>query len=135
MAVTSGIETQQSWVHTFPQMNTVNTTGSRKAEISRIEGTVTAIFNLGCLCSALSCILVGGILGRKRTFWLGLVITIIGFVLQSSTFCLPQSTIGSFIAGFGLDGVTATGPNWYEHSCCLAMHRIIGIQQILRTRH
>ncbi|TPR05865.1 Methyltransferase domain family protein [Aspergillus niger] len=72
MAVTSGIETQQSWVHTFPQMDTVNMTGSKEAENSRIKGTVTAIFNLGCLCSALSCILVGGILGRKRTFWLGL---------------------------------------------------------------
>lgn len=72
MAVTSGIETRQSWVHTFPQMDTVNMTGSKEAENSRIKGTVTAIFNLGCLCSALSCILVGGILGRKRTFWLGL---------------------------------------------------------------
>ncbi|RDH29975.1 hypothetical protein BDQ94DRAFT_173463 [Aspergillus welwitschiae] len=72
MAETSGIETRQSWIHTFPQMDTVNMTGSKEAENSRIKGTVTAIFNLGCLCSALSCILVGGILGRKRTVWLGL---------------------------------------------------------------
>ncbi|PYH59738.1 uncharacterized protein BO96DRAFT_486234 [Aspergillus niger CBS 101883] len=104
MAVTSGIETRQSWVHTFPQMDTVNMTGSKEAENSRIKGTVTAIFNLGCLCSALSCILVGGILGRKRTFWLGL------------EFSLPQLTIGRLIAGFGFGGVTATGPNWQSET-------------------
>ncbi|KAI2996128.1 hypothetical protein CBS147346_9498 [Aspergillus niger] len=92
MAETSGIETRQSWVHTFPQMNkmnTVNTTGSKEAENSRIKGTVTAIFNLGCLFSALGCIVVGDILGRKRTFTLGLIITIIGSVLQLSAFALP----------------------------------------------
>lgn len=119
MAVTSGIETRQSWVHTFPQMDTVNTTGPKEAENSRIKGTVTAIFNLGCLFSALSCIVVGDILGRRRTFMLGLVITIVGSILQSSAFSLPQLTIGRFVAGFGFGGVTATGPNWYEdHSHC-----------------
>ncbi|GJP94029.1 MFS sugar transporter [Aspergillus niger] len=91
MAVTSGIETRQSWVHTFPQMDTVNMTGSKEAENSRIKGTVTAIFNLGCLCSALSCIL-------------------------SSEFSLPQLTIGRLIAGFGFGGVTATGPNWQSET-------------------
>ncbi|GLB10716.1 hypothetical protein AtubIFM57258_007125 [Aspergillus tubingensis] len=116
MAVTSGIETRQSWVHTFPQMDTVNTTGSREAENSRIKGTVTAIFNLGCLFSALSCIVVGDILGRKRTFMLGLVITIVGSILQSSAFSLPQLTIGRFVAGFGFGGVTATGPNWQSET-------------------
>ncbi|GLA67361.1 hypothetical protein AtubIFM55763_006074 [Aspergillus tubingensis] len=125
MAVTSGIETRQSWVHTFPQMDTVNTTGSREAENSRIKGTVTAIFNLGCLFSALSCIVVGDILGRKRTFMLGLVITIVGSILQSSAFSLPQLTIGRFVAGFGFGGVTATGPN------CIPMlgSRVAGFRQ------
>ncbi|RDH24480.1 hypothetical protein M747DRAFT_358410 [Aspergillus niger ATCC 13496] len=105
MAVTSGIETRQSWVHTFPQMDTVNMTGSKEAENSRIKGTVTAIFNLGCLCSALSCILVGGILGRKRTFWLGLYHRLRTIL-----------TIGRLIAGFGFGGVTATGPNWQSET-------------------
>ncbi|KAE8418026.1 major facilitator superfamily domain-containing protein [Aspergillus pseudocaelatus] len=82
-----------------------------EAENSRVEGTVTAIFNLGCLFSALSCIYVGDILGRKRTFILGLIITIIGSLLQVSAFSLPQLTIGGFVAGFGFGGVTATGPN------------------------
>ncbi|KAE8364521.1 major facilitator superfamily domain-containing protein [Aspergillus caelatus] len=95
-------------------MNTVNTTGSREAENSRVEGTVTAIFNLGCLFSALSCIHVGDILGRKRTFMLGLIITIIGSILQVGAFSLPHLTIGGFVAGFGFGGVTATGPNWYS---------------------
>ncbi|BCS11994.1 hypothetical protein ALUC_50040A [Aspergillus luchuensis] len=116
MAVTSGIETRQSWVHTFPQMDTVNTTGPKEAENSRIKGTVTAIFNLGCLFSALSCIVVGDILGRRRTFMLGLVITIVGSILQSSAFSLPQLTIGRFVAGFGFGGVTATGPNWQSET-------------------
>lgn len=67
-------------------MDTVNTTGSREAGNYPGEGTVTAIFNLGCLMNAFSCIYVGDIIGRKRTFMFGLVITIIGPIPQASAF-------------------------------------------------
>lgn len=113
MAVSSGIEDRESWVKTFPQLDTVNTTGAVETENSRVEGTVIAIFNLGCLFSALGCVFIGDMLGRKKTFMLGLIITIIGSVLQSSSFSLAQLTIGRFITGLVFGAVSATGPNWY----------------------
>ncbi|KAJ5629106.1 general substrate transporter [Penicillium lividum] len=116
MAVSSGIEGRESWVKTFPQLDTVNTSGAVEAENSRVEGTVIAIFNLGCLFSALSCVFIGDILGRKKTFMLGLIITIIGSALQSTSFSLPQLVIGRFITGLGFGGVSATGPNWQSET-------------------
>lgn len=112
-AVSSGIVTRQSFVKTFPQLDTVNTTGAAEAQNSRIEGTVVAIFNLGCLFSSIACIFIGDKLGRKRTFMLGLAITIIGSVLQSSSYSLAQLIVGRFVTGLGFGAVTATGPNWY----------------------
>ncbi|KAE8331945.1 hypothetical protein BDV39DRAFT_167857 [Aspergillus sergii] len=53
---------------------------------------------------------VGDILGHKRTFILGLVITIIGSILQASAFLLLQLTIARFV------GVTATGSNWQSET-------------------
>ncbi|CAI7576453.1 unnamed protein product [Penicillium bialowiezense] len=116
MAVSSGIEDRESWVKTFPQLDTVNTAGAVETENSRVEGTVIAIFNLGCLFSALGCVFIGDMLGRKKTFMLGLIITIIGSVLQSSSFSLAQLTIGRFITGLGFGAVSATGPNWQSET-------------------
>ncbi|RAH47571.1 general substrate transporter [Aspergillus brunneoviolaceus CBS 621.78] len=109
-AVSSGIVNRQSW------LDTVNTTGATNAENSRIEGTVVALFNLGCLFSAIACIGVGDRLGRKRTFILGLAITIVGSILQSTAFVLAHLIVGRFITGLGFGAVTATGPNWQSET-------------------
>ncbi|PYI07007.1 hypothetical protein BO78DRAFT_429284 [Aspergillus sclerotiicarbonarius CBS 121057] len=115
-AVSSGIVGRESWVTQFPQLDTVNTTGAVKSENSRIEGTVVALFNLGCLFSAIGCIFVGDILGRKRTFMLGLVITIIGSILQSTAFTMAHLIVGRLVTGLGFGAVTATGPNWQSET-------------------
>lgn len=112
-AVSSGIVDRQSWVTQFPQLDTVNTTGALNAQNSRIEGTVVALFNLGCLFSSIGCIFIGDMLGRKRTFMLGLFVTIIGSILQSTAFTLAHLIVGRLVTGFGFGAVTATGPNWY----------------------
>ncbi|KAJ5715275.1 general substrate transporter, partial [Penicillium malachiteum] len=115
-AMSSGIVDRESWVTQFPQLDTVNTTGALNAQNSRIEGTVVALFNLGCLFSAIGCIFIGDILGRKRTFMLGLLVTIIGSILQSTAFTLAHLIVGRLVTGFGFGAVTATGPNWQSET-------------------
>ncbi|KAJ5107637.1 general substrate transporter [Penicillium angulare] len=115
-AVSSGIVDRQSWVTQFPQLDTVNTTGAVKSQNSRVEGTVVALSHLGCLFSSIGCIFVGDKFGRKRTFMLGLFITIVGSILQSTAFSMAHLIVGRLVTGFGFGAVTATGSNWQSET-------------------
>ncbi|KAJ5701316.1 general substrate transporter [Penicillium malachiteum] len=128
-AVSSGIVDRESWVTQFPQLDTVNTTGALHAQNSRIEGTVVALSNLGCLFSAIGCIFIGDILGRKRTFMLGLLITIIGSIFQSTAFTLAHLIVGRLVTGFRFGAVTATGPNWQSETTTPKLHGFVVMLQ------
>ncbi|KAF7340194.1 MFS sugar transporter [Mycena venus] len=105
-----------------PQIDTVDTKGAQKAHNSHIQGTVVAIYTLGALFGALSCMLIGDVLGRKRTIRLGIVVTSVGSILQCSAFSFPQLIVGRFITGLGFGAVSATAPNW-QTECSRAGHR------------
>ncbi|KAJ4387423.1 hypothetical protein N0V93_008015 [Gnomoniopsis smithogilvyi] len=121
-AVAGGLLSLPSWVETFPQIDTTNTTGVTKAENSRLQGTVVALYTLGCFFGALDCIWLGDKLGRKKTMMLGAFINIIGSLLQSSSFSLGQLIVGRLVSGFGFGHLTATAPNW-QAECSGADHR------------
>ncbi|KAL4954836.1 general substrate transporter [Aspergillus filifer] len=129
-AVSSGITNRQSFVTTFPQLDTVNATGSKEQENSRIEGTVVALFNLGCLFSAIGCIFIGDKLGRKRTVMLGLTGTIIGSILQSTAYTLPHLIVGRLVTGLGFGAVSATAPNWQSET---TTHKLRGFIVMLQS--
>ncbi|KAH0830861.1 Sugar transporter STL1 [Fonsecaea pedrosoi] len=111
-----------SWVSVFPRIDTVNTTGSKKTENSRVQGTVIALYTLGALFGALSCIVLGDKLGRKRTIMLGALVHTLGAVIQSSSYSLGQLIVGRLVAGLGFGALTATAPNW-QSECSSAEHR------------
>ena len=111
-----------SWVAIFPRIDTVNTTGSKKTENSRIQGTVIALYTLGALFGALSCIVIGDKLGRKRTIMLGAFVHTIGSILQASSYSLGQLIVGRLVSGLGFGALTATAPNW-QSECSSAEHR------------
>ncbi|KAM7185470.1 General substrate transporter [Naviculisporaceae sp. PSN 640] len=121
-AVAGGLLTLPAWTETFPAIDTVNTTGETKVHNSTLQGTVMAIYTLGCFFGSLSCIWVGDYLGRKRTVCLGAIINILGAGLQSTAFTVPHLTIGRLVTGFGFGHITATAPNW-QAECCGAGHR------------
>ncbi|CAN8105411.1 unnamed protein product [Discula destructiva] len=121
-AVAGGLLSLPSWLETFPEIDTANTTGSQKADNSRLQGTVVALYTLGCLFGALDCIWLGDKLGRKKTMMLGAFINIIGSLLQSSSFSLGQLVVGRLVSGFGFGHLTATAPNW-QAECSGADHR------------
>ncbi|CAG7940058.1 unnamed protein product [Penicillium olsonii] len=53
-AVLGSILNLQSWVQQFPDIDTINTTGSEKSQNSTSQGTCNASFQMGCLIGALS---------------------------------------------------------------------------------
>lgn len=111
-----------SWVATFPRIDTVNTTGFKKAENSRIQGTVIALYTAGALFGALSCIVLGDRLGRKKTIMLGAFVHTLGSILQASSFSLGQLIVGRLVSGLGFGAMSATAPNW-QSECSKAEHR------------
>lgn len=86
-----------SWVATFPRIDTVNTTGAQNTSNSRVQGTVVAMYTLGAFFGALSCIYIGDKLGRVRTIQLGAGVTVIGSILQSSSYSLAQLIVGRLV--------------------------------------
>jgi MFS family permease len=83
---------------------------------------VVALYTLGCFFGALSCILIGDPLGRKRTIMLGAAINVVGAVIQSSSYTLGQLIVGRLVSGLGFGALTATAPNW-QSECSKAQHR------------
>ncbi|KXL47473.1 MAG: hypothetical protein FE78DRAFT_38566 [Acidomyces sp. 'richmondensis'] len=121
-AVAGGLLGLPTWIATFPRINTATTTGLQAQENSRIQGTVVALYTLGCFFGALSCIPLSDRLGRIRMIQLGSLVHIVGSILQASSFSLGQLIVGRLVAGIGFGALTATAPNW-QSECSLAKHR------------
>ena len=112
----------QSWTETFPEIDTVNTTGHVKEHNAKIQGTVVAIYTLGAFFGACSCIYTGDKFGRIKTMQLGASVDILGTIIQTSSFSLPQLIVGRFVTGLGLGALSATAPNW-QSECSQSNHR------------
>jgi MFS family permease len=122
--VAGGIIDEDAFIAHFPDIDTISKdlTAAQKSHNSQIQGTVVAVYTLGALVGAFSCILYGDKLGRKRTIMLGAAITCIGSILQSSSYSLAQLVVGRLITGIGFGGISATAPNW-QTECSRAGHR------------
>ncbi|PYH49442.1 hexose carrier protein [Aspergillus saccharolyticus JOP 1030-1] len=116
------LATLQSWVHTFPAIDTINTTGDLKSHQSTRQGAVVASFQIGALLGALSCMLIGDRFGRRRTVFLGSILTLIGQVLQVSASQLVQMVIGRLILGAGVGQFSVAVPVWLAE-CSEAKNR------------
>jgi MFS family permease len=62
-------------------------------------GTTVAIYEVGCAIGALSCVILGDILGRRRTIFLAGCIVIVGVILQATPFQLGQLIVARVITG------------------------------------
>lgn len=111
-AVAGGLLDLPAWVALFPKIDTVHTTGAQKSHNSQIQGTVVAVYTLGGLFGALSCILIGDKLGRRHTMMLGALVTTLGAIVQSSAFSLAQLIVGRAVTGIGFGAISVAAPNW-----------------------
>ncbi|CAG8313525.1 unnamed protein product [Penicillium nalgiovense] len=112
----------QSWVSVFPEIDTINTEGDLHAQHATNKGTVIGSFQLGALFGALSCTFLGDRLGRRKTIFLGAVLTIIGQLLQTAAYGLPQFVVGRVILGVGVGQLSVAVPVW-QSECTSAKHR------------
>ncbi|KAM0748971.1 general substrate transporter [Meredithblackwellia eburnea MCA 4105] len=120
--VMGGLLTLESFIQTFPSLDTVHTTGTVKSHNSTILGVSIAIYEIGCMIGALSCLYVGEKFGRRKTILLGSTIMIIGAALQCSAFSLGQLVAGRVVTGLGNGFITATVPTW-QSECAKAKDR------------
>lgn len=116
------LATLQSWVHLFPQIDTINTTGALEAKNSTGKGAVIASFQIGALMGALSCTVLSEWLGRRKTIFIGSIFTIVGQVLQTSAYSLIQFTVGRIILGIGVGQFSVAVPVW-QSECSSAKSR------------
>ncbi|PWY79012.1 MFS sugar transporter [Aspergillus eucalypticola CBS 122712] len=110
--VTGGLLTLESFAETFPQMNTLTTTGAQQHYNSTIQGTVVALYTVGGIFGSLSCIYLGDLLGRKKVIFITSAISIIGALLMATSFGLAQFIVARVVLGLGTGGYVATVPVW-----------------------
>ncbi|QMW38444.1 hypothetical protein G4B11_001680 [Aspergillus flavus] len=100
----------------FPQIDTVNTHGAKKAENSTIQGLINACLQLGTLVGALSCSMTGDALGRRKAIFVAGICAVAGQILQCTAFSLGRFTVGRIILGAGVGQLSVIVPLWQAES-------------------
>ncbi|KAJ5728230.1 general substrate transporter [Penicillium malachiteum] len=119
-----GVLSYPSFIKYFPEIDTSNTTGSVKAENARTQGTVLAIYTIGCLIGALGMTQIGNRFGRRKSL-------IAAAFIASFSFSIGQLVVGRIISGIGNGGANAVVPVW-QSECTASKSRgnnvvIIGV--------
>lgn len=93
----SGLLTGDAFTAQFPEINT-NEGADGSASL---QGTVVAIYEIGCFFGSLLALVFGEKIGRKRTIMLGSLILCIGGALQASAYSIAHLIVGRIVAGLG----------------------------------
>ncbi|EPS27052.1 hypothetical protein PDE_01993 [Penicillium oxalicum 114-2] len=112
MSVAGGLLTLSAFNTQFPRMDTINTTGAEQEENSQIQGTVIALYTVGGIFGALSCVYLGDLLGRRKVIFFTTFVSIIGAILMATSFQFSQFIVSRIILGLGTGGYIATVPVW-----------------------
>ncbi|OGM46514.1 sugar transporter [Aspergillus bombycis] len=108
--VMSGLLSGDAFVHTFPEIDT--TTGGNGS--STLQGTVVAIYEIGCFLGAIMALVWGEKVGRRMCILAGCVILSIGAALQATAYGIPHMIVGRIVAGVGNGLNTSTIPVWHS---------------------
>lgn len=107
-----GLLTLGSFERQFREIDVVHADSSEKQTVSIIQGTVVALYALGGLFGALSCIGLGDLLGRRRVIMAASVVQLLGVILMASAYSFAQLIVSRVIVGLGVGGLMATTPVW-----------------------
>ncbi|KAJ5602242.1 hypothetical protein N7510_011776 [Penicillium lagena] len=83
---------------------------------SPMEGTVTALFVIGCLVGCLCTAVSGGRWGRLTVAQVGSGVLSLGAILQASSYTIVQLIVGRIVAGLGLGLITSNLPVWQSET-------------------
>lgn len=100
----SGLLTGTAFTKQFPEIDTTN--GGNGS--STLQGTVVAIYEIGCFFGALAAFAFSERLGRRLSIILGCSVLTLGAVIQCSSHSIPQLIVGRIVAGLGNGMNTAT---------------------------
>ncbi|KAJ5095916.1 hypothetical protein NUU61_005272, partial [Penicillium alfredii] len=108
--VMSSLLSGDAFVARFPEIDTTKAGHGS----SSLQGTVVAIYEIGCFLGAIISLIAGERLGRRRCIMSGCVILSIGAALQCSAYSIPHMLVGRIIAGIGNGLNTSTIPVWHS---------------------
>lgn len=111
-----GLITQDDWVKTFPQIDTVHAKGAEKSQKSTLQGLVVATFVIGALFGSLLCSYTGDAFGRRNCIFFAAACTLVGEILEASAFEFAQLIIGRIIIGFGVGQLSSIVPVWLSET-------------------
>lgn len=100
----SGLLTGSAFTKQFPEIDT--TEGGNGS--SSLQGTVVAIYEIGCFFGALLAFVFAERLGRRWSIMTGCTILAVGAVIQTTAYGIPQMIVGRIVAGLGNGINTAT---------------------------
>ncbi|KAH7143541.1 general substrate transporter [Dactylonectria macrodidyma] len=115
-----GLLTEEDWVKTFPEIDTVNAEGAEKSRKSTLQGFVVATFVIGALIGSLSCSYTGDLFGRRKVILFAAICTLIGEILEVSSFGLAQFIVGRVIIGLGIGQLSSIVPVWLSETSAAA---------------
>jgi MFS family permease len=75
-----------------------------------ITGLIVAIYEVGCFLGSVATSIFGESLGRKKSILIGVIIMIIGAVLQASSYGRPQMVVARVVSGVGMGWINSTVP-------------------------
>ncbi|KAI9281106.1 general substrate transporter [Sporodiniella umbellata] len=96
--VMSGVVANEKFISTMGNPN------------SGLMGAIVALYEIGCMCGALSTGRIGDWLGRRKTIRLGCLILCVGAVLQTAAVDAPMMIVARIVTGVGNGMNTATIP-------------------------
>lgn len=107
-----GVLTLDSFERQFREIDVAHADPSQKSEKSTIQGTVVALYAVGGLIGALSCIGLGDVFGRRRVIMVACAAQMVGAILMTTAFAFAQLIVSRLVVGIGTGGVLATVPIW-----------------------
>lgn len=119
--VMGSLLTLPAFLQMFPEMN-----GNTH---STMQGAIIGIYEIGCFIGAISCLLWGNALGRRKVIWIGSMYVglltssfmAVGAILQVIGQHIALLWVGRVIAGIGNGQHTSTIPVWQSE--CSPPHR------------
>lgn len=108
--VMGSLLTLKSFRKTFPSIDTGE--HNEHPERATLQGAAIALYEIGCMFSALSTIYLGDKLGRLKTIFLGASIMLVGGALQACSYTLAHLIVARIVTGLGNGFITATVPVW-----------------------
>lgn len=110
--VLGGVLTLHSFERQFRAIDMTDAAASEKSRTSTIQGTIVALYAVGGLFGALSCIGLGDVFGRRRVIMVACAVQMVGAILMASADAFAQLIVSRLVVGLGTGGVLATVPIW-----------------------